>query len=110
MQISTLRNATFPASQMHRDRTRSVWPASRKYRHCRPSSRYRIHDVHRNFARGGPCPPASSSLRRLPQSLDHWRSEEHTSELQSLMRTSYAVFSLKKNKKLIYIPVLNSYT
>src|SRR3546814_4214465 len=25
-----------------------------------------------------------------------WRSEEHTSELQSLMRTSYAVFSLTK--------------
>src|SRR3546814_4233217 len=27
------------------------------------------------------------------------RSEEHTSELQSLMRISYAVFSLKKNKQ-----------
>src|SRR3546814_7425622 len=27
---------------------------------------------------------------------DRWRSEEHTSELQSLMRTSYAVFCLKK--------------
>src|SRR3546814_5680828 len=26
------------------------------------------------------------------------RSEEHTSQLQSLMRTSYAVFCLKKNK------------
>src|SRR3546814_5396391 len=34
--------------------------------------------------------------------LDHGaraRSEEHTSELQSLMRTSYAVFCLKKKKK-----------
>src|SRR3546814_3866867 len=30
------------------------------------------------------------------------RSEEHTSELQSLMRTSYAVFCLKK-KNLIHI-------
>src|SRR3546814_4076424 len=31
-----------------------------------------------------------------------WRSEEHTSELQSLMRISYAVFCLKKkNIKLI---------
>src|SRR3546814_6727053 len=29
--------------------------------------------------------------------LDVTRSEEHTSELQSLMRTSYAVFCLKKN-------------
>src|SRR3546814_5713044 len=28
------------------------------------------------------------------------RSEEHTSELQSLMRNSYAVFCLKKNKKI----------
>src|SRR3546814_5104426 len=27
-----------------------------------------------------------------------YRSEEHTSELQSLMRISYAVFCLKKNK------------
>src|SRR3546814_6221869 len=26
-----------------------------------------------------------------------WRSEQHTSELQSLMRISYAVFCLKKN-------------
>src|SRR3546814_6416905 len=28
-----------------------------------------------------------------------YRSEEHTSELQSLMRLSYAVFCLKKKKK-----------
>src|SRR3546814_5790845 len=28
--------------------------------------------------------------------LPDWRSEEHTSELQSLMRISYAVFCLKK--------------
>src|SRR3546814_4066555 len=31
----------------------------------------------------------------------HLRSEEHTSELQSLMRTSYAVFCLNKNKTTI---------
>src|SRR3546814_4015521 len=30
------------------------------------------------------------------------RSEEHTSELQSLMRISYAVFCLKKKKTLTY--------
>src|SRR3546814_16582752 len=30
---------------------------------------------------------------------DHGRSEEHTSELQSLMRISYAVFCLKKKTK-----------
>src|SRR3546814_4829483 len=29
---------------------------------------------------------------------ESWRSEEHTSELQSLMRISYAVFCMKKKK------------
>src|SRR3546814_9843806 len=38
---------------------------------------------------------ASLALRVRPPA---WRSEEHTSELQSLMRISYAVFCLKKNK------------
>src|SRR3546814_7329458 len=38
----------------------------------------------------------TSVLRRA---LDSFRSEEHTSELQSLMRISYAVFCLKKKKK-----------
>src|SRR3546814_956268 len=33
-----------------------------------------------------------------PTALNTPRSEEHTSELQSLMRISYAVFCLKKNK------------
>src|SRR3546814_3952854 len=33
---------------------------------------------------------------------DTWRSEEHTSELQSLMRISYAVFCLKKKNKHTY--------
>src|SRR3546814_6958990 len=47
-------------------------------------------------------PPQSSETLYI---LDHLarhalhRSEEHTSELQSLMRISYAVFCLKKNKK-----------
>src|SRR3546814_1939749 len=39
-------------------------------------------------------PPNVLSSRRC---FDIGRSEEHTSELQSLMRTSYAVFCLKKN-------------
>src|SRR3546814_5821519 len=37
-------------------------------------------------------------LLNMPTGLVILRSEEHTSELQSLMRTSYAVFCLKKNK------------
>src|SRR3546814_7417301 len=35
----------------------------------------------------------------LPKKRRKLRSEEHTSELQSLMRISYAVFCLKKKKK-----------
>src|SRR3546814_5743683 len=38
--------------------------------------------------------PFASAFRRFPDR--DWRSEEHTSELQSLMRISYAVFCLKK--------------
>src|SRR3546814_2624589 len=37
--------------------------------------------------------PTMTQVTGLPES----RSEEHTSELQSLMRISYAVFCLKKN-------------
>src|SRR3546814_2201286 len=42
----------------------------------------------------GHRPRAPKRFRRVFQ-----RSEEHTSELQSLMRISYAVFCLKKKKK-----------
>src|SRR3546814_5205396 len=38
-------------------------------------------------------------LELLSLAIDSLRSEEHTSELQSLMRISYAAFCLKKNKK-----------
>src|SRR3546814_9560621 len=37
----------------------------------------------------------------IPRKL--WRSEEHTSELQSLMRISYAVFCLKKKNTCIQL-------
>src|SRR3546814_15807928 len=37
--------------------------------------------------------------RRIEGYAATYRSEEHTSELQSLMRISYAVFCLKKKKK-----------
>src|SRR3546814_4216544 len=39
----------------------------------------------------------------LLQVKDSSRSEEHTSELQSLMRISYAVFCLKKKTTIAYI-------
>src|SRR3546814_10226014 len=41
----------------------------------------------------GERPPAARHVFRIDACL---RSEEHTSELQSLMRTSYAVFCLQK--------------
>src|SRR3546814_4923164 len=46
--------------------------------------------------------PSSRAASRPPlpaTSRPETRSEEHTSELQSLMRISYAVFCLKKKKK-----------
>src|SRR3546814_1133082 len=53
--------------------------------------------VHVRAPRAGPDGRSSSCAqaraRRFP------RSEEHTSELQSLMRISYAVFCLKKKQK-----------
>src|SRR3546814_961978 len=39
--------------------------------------------------------PVKPQIKRA----DVWRSEEHTSELQSLMRISYAVFCLQKKNK-----------
>src|SRR3546814_1065180 len=48
-------------------------------------------------------PPERHSMmapgRRCPWRNARQRSEEHTSELQSLMRISYAVFCLKKKKR-----------
>src|SRR3546814_1868899 len=48
---------------------------------------------------------AAPALRHDLAALKEDRSEEHTSELQSLMRISYAVFCLKKKKKKIYTNV-----
>src|SRR3546814_6176170 len=48
------------------------------------------------------CPPTAS----WPSAQ---RSEEHTSELQSLMRLSYAVFCLKKKKKTYYNKALDTH-
>src|SRR3546814_5578211 len=42
--------------------------------------------------------PVQQVAGRLAVAEGKGRSEEHTSELQSLMRISYAVFCLKKNK------------
>src|SRR3546814_6559854 len=51
----------------------------------------------------GPSGPERAGAR-------HDRSEEHTSELQSLMRIPYAVFCLKKKKKNIHTMIGNNTT
>src|SRR3546814_14225737 len=52
------------------------------------------------FGRSEPCRKFSAGAdepgRRMRRVQTLYRSEEHTSELQSLMRISYAVFCLKK--------------
>src|SRR3546814_2231246 len=47
--------------------------------------------------------PVIASIHERRAELREERSEEHTSELQSLMRISYAVFCLKKKTKNIAI-------
>src|SRR3546814_7274920 len=49
-----------------------------------------------NFEQGRP-PAKDRGIGAVDDLLGRRRSEEHTSELQSLMRNSYAVFGLKKN-------------
>src|SRR3546814_4979800 len=44
----------------------------------------------------GSPPPSARLARSIASGTDGARSEEHTSELQSLMRISYAFFCLKK--------------
>src|SRR3546814_1210392 len=46
--------------------------------------------------------PLRSDLDEAALFFHKYRSEEHTSELQSLMRISYAVFCLKKKNKKKY--------
>src|SRR3546814_2446633 len=56
----------------------------------------------------------AATMREMPYGLIRVldeRSEEHTSELQSLMRISYAVFCLKKKKKnTTENPILRTHT
>src|SRR3546814_9240719 len=57
------------------------------------------HRIGSDAGRGGVRRRARGEGRHRQPASD--RSEEHTSELQSLMRISYAVFCLKKKKKII---------
>src|SRR3546814_10277375 len=59
-------------------------------------------------AASAPPDPASRNPVRPASGRDRLRSEEHTSELQSLMRISYAVFCLKKKTKTNTVEYLGS--
>src|SRR3546814_5254314 len=48
-------------------------------------------------------PPEQQHQVRVQLSVALQRSEEHTSELQSLMRISYAVFCLKKKRHYVCV-------
>src|SRR3546814_6205026 len=63
----------------------------------------RIYRIYRELELNMRIKPRKRLVREQPEPLavpyahnEIWRSEEHTSELQSLMRISYAVFCLKK--------------
>src|SRR3546814_9783198 len=71
---------------------------------CRPGAERRVAAGRwRASARRRLYPARSDADVRLGRSES--RSEEHTSELQSLMRTSYAVFCLKKQSKSVNLIV-----
>src|SRR3546814_21023326 len=86
---STRTDTLFPYTTLFRSRrasnSRSSPSMTRAARNIRQAARSRRSGSRRHWSRAGLMGAS-------------WRSEEHTSELQSLMRISYAVFCLKKKK------------
>src|SRR3546814_1660662 len=76
-------------------RTDTLFPYTTLFRSLRPR-RQPLVDATRRPAAG-----ADPQERTQFSRFSAIRSEEHTSELQSLMRISYAVFCLKKKKQII---------
>src|SRR3546814_9996883 len=101
--ISTRTDTLFPYTTLFRSVGRRSPPDPRNAGR-RPHGRGRPSPQHgdEHQAPDGPrllSRPASSQGPSRPRPAHaHQRSEEHTSELQSLMRISYAVFCLKKKK------------
>src|SRR3546814_2232795 len=73
-----------------------IWPGGRTGMKM-PSTQRRGRDDCSSISHRQKVPP--SIAKRNRHKVHVGRSEEHTSELQSLMRISYAVFCLKKKKK-----------
>src|SRR3546814_4160187 len=79
------------------------WGGSARHTHrCRPGTCPR--GIHTSLAAIAPAQPTTPvvALGLVPRAHFAVRSEEHTSELQSLMRTSYAVFCLKKKNNYLH--------
>src|SRR3546814_10590028 len=83
--------------QIHDLPTRSCGPAGTLG--AAPSTRRKSSTSPRNAATSRAASRATSSSGSIAGNSSRRRSEEHTSELQSLMRISYAVFCLKTKKK-----------
>src|SRR3546814_6027466 len=78
-------------------------PPHRSRHHRRPATHRRLGALRAAGGRARADPRAAQPLRLVGLGRDGGadpRSEEHTSELQSLMRISYAVFCLKKKKTI----------
>src|SRR3546814_9447088 len=92
---STRTDTLFPYTTLFRSHDRHRLGRVRPGRACRlRGSRRRGYGAHsRASCRRDRGPPKAL---HHPRSTTRHRSEEHTSELQSLMRISYAVFCLKK--------------
>src|SRR3546814_4011501 len=79
-------------------RTDTLFPYTTLFR-----STFTASPRNQNSAASRCCLPvrrSNATARRLPVANSCRRSEEHTSELQSLMRISYAVFCLKKKTQI----------
>src|SRR3546814_7632175 len=91
---STRTDTLFPYTTLFRSPTRGKRGVHR---------RGRLRELPRVRRPGLPLAPARGRVGVAVAALhlrhDGRRSEEHTSELQSLMRISYAVFCLKKKKQ-----------
>src|SRR3546814_2627261 len=67
----------------------------------RPPLPERLHDLFDREERFDLLPPDLALVQAHVERSISARSEEHTSELQSLMRNSYAVFCLKKKNNTV---------
>src|SRR3546814_7597238 len=98
----------------YRGRWRSIQDCHRGRRSAAPTARMRASCVLAVLRDGCQCSHRTSDTSRHLRAdvAPAWvhRSEEHTSELQSLMRLSYAVFCLKKNNETITDQQIIQYT